>query len=120
MSRMFWIVLALFVVADLAVIAIVARRFLRQPGGPGSLLGNRKAIDAAHAMVGDYLRVNYSGDPSMLPAVLGGLQPALRDLLRSQGIDPQPELIRTLIEVSAARHRIASAEQLREALATLT
>jgi hypothetical protein len=120
MSPIFWIVIALFVVTDIVVVTIVLRRFLPLlPQGAGSLIGKGKALDAAHAMVGDYLRVNYSGDPGQLAAALSGLIPALREMLRSHGIDAPPEMIRMLIEFSAARHKIASQRQLREALATL-
>ncbi len=121
MSSMFWVVLALFVVTDIMVIAIVLRRMspalrtLTLPGG-----ANRSQIlQSAHAIVGDYLRVNYSGDIGALPTTLAGLLPPLRDLLRSHGVEPDPEVIRALVEVSAAKHRVATAEQLRAALATI-
>jgi hypothetical protein len=76
-------------------------------------------IEDAHVMVGDYLRVNYSGDPGHLATALSGLVPVLRDMLRSHGVEPRPEVIHALLEVSAARHRIASMHQVREALASL-
>lgn len=117
MSRMFWIALVLFAVIDVVVIAVMIRRF-----GAGLLGGaapGGKVLETAHAMVGDYLRANYSGDPAQLPSALAGLMPRLRDLLRDQGVEPKPEVLRALVEISAARHRIASPQELREALANL-
>jgi hypothetical protein len=118
---MFWVVLALFVLTDIIVIAVVIRRM-----GPAmQILGfsggaNRSQIlKSAHAMVGDYLRANYSGDPGQLPTALRGLVPKLRDLLRSQGVEPQPEVVRALVEISAARHRVATLQELRAALADI-
>ena len=121
MSRLFWIAIALFVVTDIVVMTLVVRRMglgllgAALPGGAD----RSKIIESAHTMVGEYLRVNYSGDPGQLPTALQGLLPQVRDLLRSQGVEPRPEVVRTLVEVSAARHRIATSRQLREALATI-
>ncbi len=120
MSPIFWIALALFVVVDAVVIALVIRRMsggllgLVLPGGDRSRL-----FESVHAMVGDYLRVNYSGDPQQLPAAVAGLVPKLRDMLRSHGVEPSADVVRTLIQVSAAKHRVASSRELREALATI-
>ena len=121
MSAMFWAVLALFVVMDIIVIAVVFRRMspaLRLLGFSGGT-ERSQLLKSAHTMVGDYLRVNYSGDPGQLPTALRGLMPQLRDLLRSQGVEPEPEVVQALVEISAAKHRIATLQQLREALATL-
>ena len=121
MSSMFWVVLAVFVLTDLVVIAIVVRRMssmmwgLTLPGGAD----RGRILQSAHAMIGEHLRVNYSGDPGALPGVLAGLLPRLRDLLRSHGIEPTPEVIRAFVQVSAAKHRIATTQQLRDALATI-
>lgn len=120
MSSYFWIAVALFVITDVVVITLVMRRMgpnligLMLPGGDRA-----KLFESAHAMVGDYLRVNYSGDPQHLPAALSGLLPSLRDMLRSHGVEPRPEVVRALVEASAAKHRIASTRQLREALAVI-
>ena len=120
MSLAFWLALALFVVMDVAIIAVVFRRVKSSPFAlflPGG--GQQRVLKTADAMVSDYLRVNYSGDPQQLPAALTGLLPQLRDLLRANGVEPQPEVLRALVEVSAARHRIATPRQLREALTTI-
>ena len=120
MSPVFWLVLSLFVLTDVLIIVLVIRRMsstifgLTLPGGD-----RNKVLQSIHAMVGDYLRVNYSGDPRQLPTALAGLMPQLRDILRSHGVDPRPEIIRALVEISVAKHRVASARELREALATL-
>ena len=121
MSPTFWILLALFVITDLVVIAIVVRRMSSMVWGqalPGVAAGGRVLV-TAHAMVGEYLRANYSGDPAALPAALAGLVPRLRDLLRSHGVEPTPEVIRAFVQISAARHRVATSKQIREALATI-
>ena len=120
MSNVFWILMALFVITDIVVIAFVIRRFrasLFTPTVPGASQG--QVLASAHTMVGEYLRANYSGDPGHLATALAGLVPKLRELIVSQGIEPRPEVIHALIEVSAAKHKIASARQIREALATI-
>ncbi len=121
MSSMFWLLLALFVVTDVIVITIVIRRtspVLRTFTLLGGASGNR-ILQSAHTIVGDYLHVNYSGDVEALPTALAGLLPQLRDLLRSNGVEPAPEVVRALVEISANKHRIATREQLRAALATI-
>ena len=122
MSPMLWMALALFVVTDLIVIAVVMRRMgpalrmLRMPDGT-----NRSQIlRSADTLVGDYLRANYGGDPGQLPTALSGLMPQMRDLLRTHGVEPEPHMVRALIEISAARHRIAPLPRLREALAAVS
>jgi hypothetical protein len=118
---MFWVVLALFVVTDIIVIAVVVRRMspaLRMLGLPGGTNRNR-ILASAHTVVGEYLRANYSGDPGQLATALRGLLPQVREHLRSNGVEPEPEVVRALVEVSAARHRVATPRQLREALATV-
>ena len=120
MSKVFWIGLALFVLADVVVIGFVIQRFRSSLLGtsiPGVHHG--RMLKAAHAMVGEYLRANYSGDPSHLATALGGLVPRVRELVASHGVEPRPEMVRALIEVSAARQGIASARQVREALAAI-
>ena len=120
MTPVFWIALAVFVITDIIVITLVIRRMsssllgLTLPGGDPN-----KLFESIHAMVGDYLRVNYSGDPQQLPAAIGGLLPQLRDMLRSHGVEPRPEVLRALLQISAAKHRIASTKDVRQALATL-
>lgn len=118
---MFWIALAVFVVTDAVVLAVVLRRMnpaLRIPPTAGGV-DRSQILRSADALVGDHLRVNYSGDPGQLPTALSGLLPQLRDLLRSHGVEPEPQMIRSLIETAAARHRIAPRRQLREALAII-
>ncbi len=120
MSPVFWNALGVFVIADIIIITLVIRRMssslfgLALPGGD-----RNKLFESIHAMVGDYLRENYSGDLQQLPTAIGGLLPQLRDMLRSHGVDPRPDVIRALVEISAAKHRIATTRQLHEALATL-
>ena len=116
----FWIGLALFALADIAVIAFVIQRFRSGLLGtpiPSAHYG--QILTSAHAMVGEYLRANYSGDPGHLPTALSGLLPRIRELVVSHGVEPRPEVVRALIEVSAAKHGFASARQVREALATI-
>ena len=120
MSPFFWTMIVVFVIIDVCVVLLVIRRTgstlfgLTLPGGD-----RNKVLESVHAMVGDYLRVNYSGDPQQLAAALSGLLPQLRDMLKSHGVEPRPEIVRALLEVSAAKHRVASTRELREALATL-
>ena len=120
MPQIFWIALALFVITDVVIIAIMIRRFRANLLGvavPGTNLG--KIIESAHGLVGEYLRANYSGDPGHLATVLSGLMPRVRELVVSQGVEPRPEVLHALIETSVAKHGIASAKQVREALAAI-
>ncbi|MGH7729944.1 MAG: hypothetical protein ACRENJ_01690 [Candidatus Eiseniibacteriota bacterium] len=120
MSLLFWIGVALFVITDIVFILFVIRRFRANLLGaavPGANQG--QILQAAHAMVGEYLRANYSGDPGHLATALGGLLPRLRELVVSHGVEPRREVLHALIEVSAEKHRIASAREIRQALAAI-
>ena len=120
MSPIFWIVLAVFVITDLVVIAWVIRRFRANLFLPTAMDAHPgKVLAEAHEMVGEYLRANYSGDPAHLATALAGLLPRVRALAERDGINPRPEVIRVLIELSAARHGIATAQQIRQALASI-
>jgi hypothetical protein len=118
--QIFWIVLALFVITDIVAIALVIRRFranLLMPTLPGVSQG--QALASAHTMVGEYLRASYSGDPGHLATALAGLLPHMRELAKSHGIEANPEVLHTLIALSAAKHGNASARQIRETLASI-
>lgn len=120
MSPMTWIAIVLFVITDIVVIMLVIRKFRSSALGPVLMgRGGARLLGSVHDMVGEHLRVNYSGDPQQLPTAIAGLLPRLRDMLRSHGVEPRPEVVEAMIEASAAKHRIASAKQLREALATI-
>ena len=120
MSLAIWLALALFVITDIVVITLVIRRMKPALLGTGMRgAGQKQILQSAEAMVGEYMRVNYSGDPQHLPTALAGLLPQLRDMLRAQGVEPQPEILRALVEISATRRRIATSRQLREALARI-
>lgn len=119
MSQTFWILLAVFVAVDIAVVVWAVRSFMSRMLGSTLGVQTGKVIETAHAMIGEYMRVNYSGDRTHLTAALGGLLPVLHGLLQSQGVSPRPEVIRALLEISLSRHRIASVGEVREALAVL-
>jgi hypothetical protein len=120
-SSMMWMFLAIFLVTDLILVTLVLRRMspvlqlLQQAGG-----ANRsQLLKSAHDLVGEYLRANYSGDLAQLPGVLNGLMSKLRDLLRSQGVELDPATLKALVEIAAAKQRVATLQQIREALATV-
>jgi hypothetical protein len=70
-------------------IAVVFRRMspaLRLLGLPGGTDRNR-ILESAHTVVGEYLRVNYAGDPGQLATALNGLLPQLRDVVDTNYCD---------------------------------
>jgi hypothetical protein len=122
MSPMLWMFIAIFVATDLIIVTLVLRRMapvlqlLQLTGG-----ANRsQLLKQAHDLVGEYLRANYSGDVAQLPTALSGLMAKLRDLLRSQGVEVDPATLRGLVEIAAAKQRIATLREIREALATVS
>ena len=120
MTPMLWIAIILFVITDMVVILLVFRRFRSSTLGPVLMgRGGARLLGSVHDVVGEHLRANYSGDPQHLPIAIAGLVPRVRELLRSHGVEPRPDVVQAMIEASAAKHRVASAKQLREALATI-
>jgi hypothetical protein len=118
MSPVFWIVIAMFVATDIVVVAVVLRRVMPVVTLFRGLDPERRnrLIQDGHRIAGEFMRTNYSGDPTQLPTALGQLRPQLRDLIRSYGIEPDPTTLDLMIELSAASHRVATRSQLREAL----
>jgi hypothetical protein len=120
-SSMMWMFLAIFLVTDLIIVTLVLRRMspvlqLLQQAGDAN---RSQLLKTAHDLVREYLQANYSGDVAQLPGVLSGLMSKLRDLLRNQGVELDPATLKALVEIAAAKQRVATLQQIREALATV-
>ena len=77
----------------------------------------RQFADEAHLRVGEYMRGNYSGDPTMLPQVLGILLTELETQARARDLPVTREMLKALLLRSASTQHIARANELREAMA---
>ena len=121
MSIGLWIAIGLFVVLDVVVTILVVRRvragILKVSGLDLSKIG--PVTVAFHERIGNYMQANYSGDLGQLPDALRGLLPVLRDVAREQGLPLDDDLIKVALTASVTKHRIASAGQVREALAQI-
>jgi len=77
----------------------------------------RQFADETHVRIGEYMRSNYSGDPVMLPQVLGSLLTELETQARARDLPVSREMLKALLLRSASAQHIARAGELREALA---
>jgi hypothetical protein len=119
MSSWFWPALAAFIVIDLVITFFVLRRVLTRAERPGGLdfVQLRPLSDAIHERVGEHLRVNYSGQPDQLPAVLAALMPELREIARQRGLTADDDTLKAALLVAVSAHGLANPRQLRDALA---
>lgn len=119
MNLTLWILL--FVVADAIAVYVVVKRAIAKNGGAllaGKLdLGKLARFSKEmHEEIGRYLTANYSGDPARLPQAMSGLMAMARSRAESQGLVLDDSVLRTLLETSAVRHRVAKAGEIRAAL----
>ena len=77
----------------------------------------RQFADDTHARIGEYMRCNYSGDPAMLPQVLGSLLTELESEARARELPVSREMLKALLIRSASAQQVARAGELREAMA---
>ena len=83
-------------------------------GGTG-VLGKSDLAQHADALVAGHFAASYAGDTSKLPQVLGPLLEPLRQLFASEGVQLDRQKLRTVVMVSAAKHRIATPAELQAA-----
>jgi hypothetical protein len=118
MQTWMWVALAAFIIVDVVVTVAVLKGVLAVDSSLKVLtaMPDRKIVEAAHELVGQYLKANYSGDPNSLPAALNGVVPQVTELIRESGAEPGPDVVKALIAISAAKHRVGTMNQIREAL----
>jgi hypothetical protein len=118
MQTWMWVALTVFIVVDVVVTVAVLKGVLAVDGSLKVLkaMPDRQVVEATHDLVGHFLQSNYSGDPSNLAPALRALVPQVTELVRSSGTEPDPDVVNTLIAISAARHRAGTMNQIREAL----
>ncbi len=98
--------------AALAVVVVVAR-FVRVKVRvlPHVTFRDLRALSAqTHALVGEYLRANWSGDPGTLGLAVRGLLPQVRNLAERHGPALDDTILRTLVASSIAAHHLARRE----------
>ena len=116
---------ALVVLAGLVLVALILRLIVPSgvftfslggtAGGMGVLGKSGDLAKRADALVAAHFAANYAGDTSKLPAVLGALLEQLRQLFASEGVPLDRQKLLTVIMISATKHQIATASDLRAA-----
>ena len=123
-----WFVL--FIVVDIlvtlgVVLFIMNRRMARNAQGEaaGSILGDLRQMGALveftkerHGRIADYVRANWSGEPSQLGGVLTSLVDQLESEARAQGHTFSRELLKTVVATSLREQKVARPEQVGVAL----
>jgi len=110
-----WLIAADIVVTMAVVMWIVHRRQIDLFGGSLGDLG--RFSDTGHALVGEFMRVNYSGTPEDLPGVLERLLDRLEHEARGMGLKIPRAAMKIMVRQSVAAHRLASTQHLDQALA---
>jgi hypothetical protein len=114
--------------ASVAAFVHVVRRSLRtateaagaRGAGPGLDLGAlARFTRSAHDEVGLYLHASYHGDPATLPAVLSSLIDHLQARARTYELNLDRDTVKRLVRTLAEQHRIARAQDIRDALDVL-
>jgi hypothetical protein len=113
-----WI--ALFLIVDAVIVYFVIKHTLEKRRESGiERVDFRKLADFTkeiHRETGRYLEANYSGDPGQLPQALSGVLTVARTRAEERGLALDADSLRKLVEVSAVKHRVAKADQIRTAL----
>ena len=116
-----WI--ALLVVLDILVTAGVIVYVFRKRGGFAILgaakvnLAHLKAFsDSAHALIGEYMRANYSGQAESLPGLLSSLLDQLEARAAAEKLPLNREALKMVLMRSLNTHRTASMREVQTAL----
>ena len=67
----------------------------------------------------DYMKSNYSGDPSQLEGALRGLLPIAREMARQQPYPIEDDLLGTIIVTTVAVHHFAPRDQVESAMESI-
>jgi hypothetical protein len=115
-------IIVIAVALDIVVTAVIVWLFLARRKAGGALLGMslgelKRFADSSHALVGEYMRANYSGNPEQLPEVLASLMTRLEDQAKAQGLTLDRDVLRALLQRSAESHRLAKPREVQAALA---
>lgn len=116
----------LFIVFDIAVTALVIYLVMKKRVRVSIGVEVKKtAVDFKglmdltrdeHPRIGEYLRTNWSGDPSQLPAVLESLLGQLEEKARHRGLDVDRETLKAILATCVRQHRLVKGRDLGEAL----
>jgi len=114
-----WIVL--FIVLDLIAVAIVLWFVLsRRRHGPSPAGADIRSVarfaTGVDGQIGDYLRLNYAGDPETLPRVLPELIGRIESQSRAEGLDLGRDVIESIVMQSIVGHGIARERDVQRAL----
>lgn len=116
-----WI--ALMVVLDILVTAGVIVYVFRKRGGFAILgaakvnLAHLKAFsDSAHALIGEYMRANYSGQAESLPGLLSSLLDQLEARAAAEKLPLNREALKMVLMRSLNTHRTATTREVQTAL----
>ena len=117
-----WLLPVIF--ADLAITGAVVWFVFRKKGAGSrnrQIVGaDFKALTAfttaTHPRIGEYVRANWSGVPSQLPAVLRALLDELEKEARHRGLHVDRPMLKLLLARSLAGHGIGNGTDVRHAL----
>jgi len=118
---MLWVAIALFIVVDALVIALVLRKVGLGRAGPGgaSLTGLAQFTSVAAEETRNYMGANYGGDPASLPGVLQGLVDRLAARASEQGLALDRQTLKQFAALSVISLQSAKAHDVRTAIASV-
>lgn len=121
MDWFFWILLA-DVVVTVAVIYLVMRKRFKVSLAVDvkrtavDLKGLMDLVKDEHPRIGEYLRTNWSGDPTQLHPVLTSLLGQLEEKARNRGLTVDRDTLKTVLATSVRSHKVVKGRELGEAL----
>ena len=120
------VVLALFL-AGITWFAFVVRRVRRTIAGHGqpaahglSLAAVARFAKSSHDEIGAFLAANYGGNVESLPGVLKSLLDRLEARAHGENLALDRQVLKSLIENSAIKHKVARPHDIHAALAQIS
>lgn len=115
-----WAIVA-FVIFDAIVTVIVLRAMLEKRGGLSAFLGTdlRNIMEVSNEMereTEEYLRTNWSGDPSTLPVALGSLLDRFEARVREKHLPVTRAELKPMLGRLVLARRLANSPDVQEAL----
>lgn len=115
-----WAIVA-FVVFDIIVTVLVLRAVFARRGGLSALLGAdlRKIMSVSNEMeheTEEYLRANWSGDPTTLPLALNALLDRFETRTREKQLPVTREELKPMLGRLVLSRRLAKSHDVQEAL----
>ena len=112
--------IAVFVVVEIVVTAIVLNRVLQKRGGLAAVLTRLRGFASAAGDIEretrEYLRANWSGDACSLPAAVEPLLVKLQADLASRGLKVERSQLLPLVQQVILREKLGDLREVREAL----